>query len=283
MTDFVILHYQSLEETDGCVRNVLERLPNHGRIFVVDNGSPNGSGEALEELYRDNPDVKIILTGENLGFARGNNVGFREARKDSPDFIVVMNNDVMIEQTDFLERIEASYGKNRFAILGPDVFSTKTRQHQNPQRMENYTLRELERAEKKLAFKDSHRWLLRIKYILPRRKTPVRDAPFVNETLENVVLHGACYVFSKDFIRAHENCFYDKTFMYYESYILHYLAGAEGLKMVYDPSVKVIHHEDVSTNQTYGTMYRKAVFVNRCLLDSCRVFLSVMQGGRDSV
>ena len=79
MTDFVILHYQSLEETDVCVRNILKKLPNRGKIFVVDNGSPNGSGEALQEKYRDAPDVTIILTGKNLGFARGNNVGFREA------------------------------------------------------------------------------------------------------------------------------------------------------------------------------------------------------------
>ena len=210
-------------------------------------------------------------------FAFDAKINHRIYKKDSPDFIVVMNNDVMIEQADFLERIEASYEKNRFAILGPDVFSTKTRQHQNPQRMENYTLRELEQAEKKLAFKNRHKWLLRIKYLFPQSKAPVHAAPFINETLENVVLHGACYVFSKDFIQAHDDCFYDKTFMYYESYILHYLAGAEGLKMVYDPSVKVVHHEDVSTNQAHGTMYRKAVFVNRCLLDSCRAFLDVLR------
>ena len=282
MIDFVILHYQALDETVNCVNTIFEKVRGDKRVVIVDNFSPNNSGKTIEEKYKNNPNVRVILTSKNLGFVKGNNIGYAEAKKDAPDFIVVMNNDVFIVQDDFYERIEKSYQEYSFAIMGPDIFSTKINGHQNPQRMKNFTLDELEKAKKKLKFKNTNKWLLRIKYLLPGKKSKnaekSRNSAFIDEVLENVVLHGACYVFSKDFILNHNRCFYNETFMYYESYILHFLAQQEGLKMIYDPSVKVLHHEDVATNQTFGKMYQKAVFVNKCLLDSCQKFIDIIVG-----
>ena len=53
------------------------------------------------------------------------------------------------------------------------------------------------------------------------------------------------------------------------------------LKFVYDPSIKVVHHEDVSTNQTYKDLYRKVIFVNKCLLESCNAFIELMESTED--
>ena len=65
--------------------------------------------------------------------------------------------------------------------------------------------------------------------------------------------------------------------MYYESYILHYLGSRENLTMIYHPEIKVLHHEDVATNGSYGSSYNKAVFVNKCLLDSCGKFIKLIE------
>lgn len=280
MIDFVILHYQALEETISCVNSIFEKVNGDKKIIIIDNLSPNGSGNILAEKYKYNSDIRVILMSANLGFAKANNLGFAEAKKDAPDFIVVMNNDVIIKQDDFCERISQSYKEHHFAIMGPDIFSTRINGHQNPQRMTNYTLEELETARKKLEFKNNHKWLLRLKYMLPctgSEKKRNHIAPALdNEVLENVVLHGACYVFSKDFWLKHDHCFYNETFMYYESYILHFLAQKEGLKMIYDPNVKVFHHEDVATNQTFGEQYKKAVFVNKCQLESCKKYIDLI-------
>lgn len=66
--------------------------------------------------------------------------------------------------------------------------------------------------------------------------------------------------------------------MYFESYILHYLGMKEKMVFIYDPTIKVTHHEDVSTNQSYQGMYKKVIFVNQCLLDSCHAFIQLMKG-----
>ena len=278
MIAFVILHYQAFDETVNCVKTIFEKVSGDKKVIVVDNLSPNGSGKQLEEKYKDDPDVNVILTGKNLGFAKGNNIGYKEAKKYDPDFIVVMNNDVFIQQDDFTDMVEQAYSSHRFDVLGPDIYSTKINGHQNPQRARNFTLEELEKKRKFLEFKNNFKFLLKIKYMF-RKKTdaPQSSMDFIDQRKTGVVLHGACYIFSSDFIKKHDNCFYNETFMYYESYILHYLGIREGLELVYEPSIKVLHHEDVATNQTYGKMYSKSVFVNKCLLDSCNCFIKVMK------
>ena len=279
MISFVILHYQALEETLDCIKTIKEKVPSTKKIIIVDNASPNGSGQKLLELFTEDSEVEVIISQENLGFARGNNLGYQKAKEDQPDFIVVMNNDVFLTQHNFLELVEESYRKYHFDVLGPDIFSTKTSLHQNPQRESNYTLSELTRMHRKLVFKNRFKFLLKLKYLF--RKTP-DDSGTQELDYEKVQfdkpLHGAIYIFSCRFIEQNDDCFYPKTFMYFESYILHYLGMKEKMVFVYDPTIKVTHHEDVSTNQSYQGMYKKVIFVNQCLLDSCHAFIQLMKG-----
>ncbi|MEX1240910.1 MAG: glycosyltransferase family 2 protein, partial [Cyclobacteriaceae bacterium] len=59
-------------------------------IFVVDNGSIDDSILSLREEF---PDINIIQTNSNLGFAGGNNVGIKASRGE---FILLLNNDVEV-------------------------------------------------------------------------------------------------------------------------------------------------------------------------------------------
>lgn len=277
MICYVILHYQAIQETETCVRAIETTNSDDFRVIIVDNASPNGSGKILEEKYSENPKVTVILNEKNSGFAKGNNLGYKEAKKYNPQFVVVLNSDVEIIQSDFCERINNIYDKYKFDVLGPDIYSTKGGFHQNPQRDVNYTFEELKREEKKLAIKNRYKFLLKIKYSLMHKKAQqeIRENDYKN-IQTGKVLHGACYIFSRKFVEKHDLCFYPETFMYYESYILHYLGMKEGMVLLYDPDVVVKHHEDASTDATYNDQYKKSVFVNRCLMDSCRIFIKIM-------
>lgn len=66
-------------------------------VIVVDNDSTDGSVERLTERY---PAVRVVQTGENLGYGRGANAGLQEVESE---YLVVMNPDVFLYPTALAE------------------------------------------------------------------------------------------------------------------------------------------------------------------------------------
>ena len=64
-------------------------------IIVVDNASPDGSADMVEETF---PEVKLIRSDENLGFAGGNNLGLKTARGRH---VMILNPDVVVHPRAF--------------------------------------------------------------------------------------------------------------------------------------------------------------------------------------
>lgn len=62
-------------------------------LIVVDNGSGDGTAQAIRQRY---PAITVLETGENLGYAGGNNVGIRYALAQQADYICILNNDVLV-------------------------------------------------------------------------------------------------------------------------------------------------------------------------------------------
>ena len=85
----VVLSYNGREDTLAA----LESLRGIETV-VVDNGSSDGSAEAVAERF---PDVELVRTGVNLGFAGGNNVGIRRALDRGADWVLLVNNDAEVE------------------------------------------------------------------------------------------------------------------------------------------------------------------------------------------
>ena len=76
--DVVILHYNNAEDTVKYIENLRqlnwEGLEHH--FIIVDNASPDGSGEQLQRKYGADSDVIVLQSQDNLGFAKGNNLAF---------------------------------------------------------------------------------------------------------------------------------------------------------------------------------------------------------------
>ena len=90
----VVLNWNNYAETARCLRSILGGAPaSLLRVWVVDNGSIDGSGR---QLQRDFPEATVLFTGRNLGFACGVNVGLREAWREGFGFFLVANNDVEV-------------------------------------------------------------------------------------------------------------------------------------------------------------------------------------------
>ncbi len=277
---FVVLHYQSFEMTTRCVDTLLEHLGSQPCfVVVVDNGSPNGSGAELLERYGDERRVEVILTGENLGFARGNNVGYAWLKEHcDPDFIVVMNNDVLIEQDDFVCRVQSAYVQRGFAVLGPDIFEPGTGCHRNPYRASGYGKDEAERLLRSMRLWDKifpyRYWKLcsMSRAQKKRDSEPSLDAPWKHEAV-GCMLQGSCFVFSREFTSVRSVAFCPDTFLYFEEAILARDCEKLGLKMLYFPEAKVIHLGSVSTKLAGGSDYRREKRKNRQHFQSVQIFV----------
>ncbi len=75
---------------ESCLRATHPRL----RLLVVDNGSTDGSEGILRRRF---PAVEILQTGDNLGFAGGNNAGIRHALAQGADQVLLLNNDTTVD------------------------------------------------------------------------------------------------------------------------------------------------------------------------------------------
>lgn len=69
----------------------LARQTARPEVWVVDNGSTDGSVEAVERAW---PAVRVIRTGANLGFAAGNNLALREVM--GRQHVLFFNNDAVL-------------------------------------------------------------------------------------------------------------------------------------------------------------------------------------------
>lgn len=89
----IILNWNGKNDTLSCLSS-LKRISTPHEIVVVDNGSTDGSETVIPTSF---PEAHFIQTGENLGYAEGNNVGIRYALKNGADFVFILNNDTTVE------------------------------------------------------------------------------------------------------------------------------------------------------------------------------------------
>lgn len=105
--DIVIVNFNTRERTTECIASVLDQKIPGVQVIVVDNGSADGSAESFRTRFAE---VTVIEAGENLGFARGVNLG---AAAGVGDFVLLLNPDASV----FPGSIEAL---RDFALAHPD-------------------------------------------------------------------------------------------------------------------------------------------------------------------
>lgn len=69
----------------------------------------------------DNVQLILIQTGANLGYAGGNNVGIRYALKTGAEYILILNNDTVIDKNALSEMIKMFKEKKKAGVIGPKL------------------------------------------------------------------------------------------------------------------------------------------------------------------
>ncbi len=284
---FLILHYNSIEDTEDCIASIKGlNQENQIKILIVDNHSPNQSGTYLYEKYKNDDRIKVIITEENHGFSKGNNIGCEAAvREWNPDFLIVANNDIVFVQPEFLRKIEKEYSLSEFDILGPDIYDPYLQNHQNPMDINPPSAA----ASMKTIFLNS------IVLLLPKLFCPLLKTYFespdpgtkLNSQLpdENVVLQGSCLIYSKKYLqkklsKCRNMLFFPETHFYYEEYIQTVWCRRNGCKTRYSPSLLVHHLGGRSTASAHTTSISKMKFRIQNIRGSAIIYLKFLKSER---
>lgn len=90
----IVLNWRDADETAKCVKALTECGYPSLTVLIVDNGSGDGSEEALRSRF---PDCEFLQTGENLGYAGGNAAGMLYAVERGAFAVLVINPDCAVE------------------------------------------------------------------------------------------------------------------------------------------------------------------------------------------
>ncbi len=118
----VIINWNGWEDTIECLESLYRiDYPNY-EIIIVDNHSHDDSVKKIKD-YSKGKELIIIENEENYGFAGGNNIGIQYALKNfKPKYILLLNNDTIVDE-DFLEElINAGEKDTQIGILGPKIY-----------------------------------------------------------------------------------------------------------------------------------------------------------------
>ena len=114
----VILNWNGYEDTIDCLESLSDiDYPSHS-VVVVDNGSKDRSGVRIDDEF---PDVQVIFTGENLGFAGGCNVGIDALLEDGADHVLLLNNDTLVEHDFLVPLVQTAQRHEKVAAVGSVV------------------------------------------------------------------------------------------------------------------------------------------------------------------
>ena len=97
---FLILNYKSYRDTIRVGREIqrFDDFPAKYYLVIVDNASPNESFVQLTQAFAQNANTVVLQSGENGGYAKGNNFGLRWLEELDPQYVCVMNNDVYFDE-----------------------------------------------------------------------------------------------------------------------------------------------------------------------------------------
>jgi len=87
-------------------------------VLVVDNGSSDGSGHKLQAEF---PAITFFMAGENLGFSGGNNIGIEDALQRGTDYVLLLNNDTVVDPQFLTNLVDAGEGDPHIGLLAPKI------------------------------------------------------------------------------------------------------------------------------------------------------------------
>jgi GT2 family glycosyltransferase len=225
----IIINYNTFDLTMKCISSIYKYTSGLSfEIILVDNKSTECDPQKFAEQFTN---IKLIQNNKNAGFARGNNIGISSSIGNA---ILLLNSDTeLVDNSIFYAFQELINEQSRKigVVTGKLLYPDGSLQHQCG-RFPSIYLQLIE--------------LFRIQKILPKR---VREDLLLGGFFDHTRpifpdwIWGTFFMFNREILNSFpEKKLTETYFMYQEDLEWCYLINKRGFKILYDPSICVIHH-----------------------------------------
>lgn len=250
-----IINYNGNKDTLSCLKS-LEELKTEGfnlEVVVVDNGSK----EVFEVNKNEFKNFKlhILKSDNNLGFSGGQNLGIKYALENSADYVLILNNDVIIDKNLIVELLKTFEIKKDCGLVSPKIYFAKGHEfHKN--RYENKDLGKVF-------------WyaggIMDWKNVIGSHKgVDEVDRGQYDELIKTDFTSGCAMMVKKE-VFENIGLFDEKYFLYYEDNDLNQRAKKQGYKSYYQPDAILWHLNAGSTGGSGSSLHDYYITRNRLL------------------
>lgn len=240
LVSIITINYNESEVTLDLLQSIRRLTYPNYEMIVVDNASPNDNPDNIKEKY---PEVNLIKSKENLGFAGGNNLGVKQAKGD---YLLFINNDTIVPKG-FIEPLVETLQENK--NIG--MVSPKIKFHWDPTLIQY------------AGYTPMSHWTIRNNSIGYHQK----DNGDFDKAGETQSIHGAAMMIPKTVVE-NVGMMTEIYFLYYEEHDWAEMVKRAGYKIYYQPKSHILHKESVSTGKfsplkTYYISRNRILFARR--------------------
>jgi GT2 family glycosyltransferase len=236
----IVLNWNGKKDTLECLDSIRKIDYQNFDVIVVDNGSTDDSVKVIQKKF---PEVNILETGENLGYAGGNNYGMRYAIDNGADYILLLNNDVIVDSQLVKNFVDATLRVTPWAI-----FAAKIYYYSQP---------------KKIWYAGARRIRSTAHFIHIGQGNVDNDNEF-NSLTETDYACGCAIFFYKGVIDK-IGLFDEKFYLTYEEADFCYRARRSGIKSYIVPDAKIWHKISISFGGEESALFRYFITRNKLL------------------
>jgi hypothetical protein len=220
----IIVNWNTRKLLEDCLTSIYKFTKNIGfEVIVVDNNSNDGSKKNVEIKF---PKVKLIANKKNLGFAKANNIGIKQAKGK---YILLLNSDTYMMENSLQKLFEFANRQENIGIVAPQLLNPDKTIQQSLGFFPN-----LPQIFFWMSFIDD----LPLGYLLKPYHID-HDIFYKKDQMVDWVT-GAAILVPKNVIQK-AGALDDKIFMYGEDVEWCYRIKKAGLQIIYTPITKIVH------------------------------------------
>lgn len=216
-----MLNWNGKNDTLECLASIGKMDYPNLDVILVDNGSQDGSVAAIQ---REFPEVMIVETESNLGFASGNNMGIRHALRNGAEYALVLNNDTIVDPQLIKSFLASSTIERKAGIFGAKIYY-----YSQPNKI----------------WYAGGRWVNKLSQFIHVGMGCLDNGKDFVSVVETDYVCGCAFFIKAEVLRK-IGLFDEKFFLTFEETDLCYRARRAGFKSLFIPDAKVWHKVSVS-------------------------------------